>query len=52
MKRFHIHVSVTDIAQSIRFYSTVFGIQPAVVESDYAKWMLDETAPASGNCCA
>ncbi len=42
MKRFHIHVSVKDIAQSIRFYSTVFGAQPAVVEADYAKWMLED----------
>ena len=42
MKRFHIHVSVKDIAQSIRFYSTVFGAQPSVVEADYAKWMLED----------
>jgi catechol 2,3-dioxygenase-like lactoylglutathione lyase family enzyme len=42
MKRFHIHVSVKDIAQSIRFYSTVFGVQPSVAEADYAKWMLED----------
>ncbi|MGE0254256.1 MAG: ArsI/CadI family heavy metal resistance metalloenzyme [Alphaproteobacteria bacterium] len=44
MKRFHVHVSVTDLADSIRFYSTLFGTQPAVTEADYAKWMLDDPA--------
>jgi lactoylglutathione lyase len=42
MKRFHVHVSVEDLAASIRFYSTLFGTEPAVVKDDYAKWMLDD----------
>ena len=42
MKRFHIHVSVGDLAKSIGFYSTLFGVKPSKVEGDYAKWMLDE----------
>lgn len=42
MKRFHVHVSVDDLDQSIRFYSTLFGSEPAVTKSDYAKWMLDD----------
>lgn len=42
MKRFHVHVSVEDLNQSIRFYSTLFGTDPAVVKSDYAKWMLED----------
>ena len=42
MKRFHIHVSVSDLAQSIRFYSTLFGAEPSRVEADYAKWMLED----------
>lgn len=42
MKRFHVHVSVPDLAQSIRFYSTLFGTEPAVVKDDYAKWMLED----------
>lgn len=42
MKRFHVHVSVEDLSQSIRFYSTLFGTDPAVVKSDYAKWMLED----------
>ena len=42
MKRFHVHVAVPDLQQSIRFYSTMFGAQPSVVKPDYAKWMLDD----------
>ncbi len=42
MKRFHVHVSVPDLGASIRFYSTLFGTEPAVVKSDYAKWMLED----------
>jgi catechol 2,3-dioxygenase-like lactoylglutathione lyase family enzyme len=42
MKRFHVHVSVHDIQQSIRFYSTLFGADPVVHKDDYAKWMLDD----------
>jgi len=41
MKRFHVHVAVDDLAQSVRFYSTLFGAEPTVIESDYAKWMLE-----------
>jgi hypothetical protein len=42
MKRFHAHVSVDDLAQSIRFYSTLFAAEPTVVRDDYAKWMLED----------
>ena len=42
MKRFHVHVAVDDLAANIRFYSTVFGQAPSVVQGDYAKWMLDD----------
>lgn len=42
MKRFHVHVSVDDLDQSIRFYSTLFGTEPAVTKPDYAKWMLED----------
>ena len=42
MKRLHVHVSVDDLAQSIRFYSTLFAAEPTVVKDDYAKWMLDD----------
>jgi catechol 2,3-dioxygenase-like lactoylglutathione lyase family enzyme len=42
MKRVHVHVRVMDLDQSIGFYSTLFGVQPAVLKPDYAKWMLDD----------
>jgi catechol 2,3-dioxygenase-like lactoylglutathione lyase family enzyme len=42
MKRFHVHVAVPDLEAGIRFYSTMFGAQPAVVKPDYAKWMLED----------
>jgi catechol 2,3-dioxygenase-like lactoylglutathione lyase family enzyme len=42
MKRLHVHVGVDDLANSIGFYSTLFGSEPTVVKQDYAKWMLDD----------
>lgn len=42
MKRMHMHVAVDDIAQSIGFYTTLFGAGPSVRKDDYAKWMLDD----------
>lgn len=42
MKRFHIHLSVDDLAKNISFYSQLFHAEPSVVKDDYAKWMLDE----------
>ncbi|WP_269503277.1 ArsI/CadI family heavy metal resistance metalloenzyme [Burkholderia sp. IMCC1007] len=42
MKRLHIHLSVDDLAASIRFYSALFASQPTVEKTDYAKWMLDD----------
>ena len=42
MKRLHVHMSVEDLDQSIRFYSTLFAAAPTVVKPDYAKWMLDD----------
>ena len=42
MKRFHVHVSVQDLPESLRFYSDLFGTPPSVVKDDYAKWMLED----------
>ncbi|MGZ3158024.1 MAG: ArsI/CadI family heavy metal resistance metalloenzyme [Burkholderiaceae bacterium] len=42
MKRFHVHVAVDNLADSIRFYSAMFSTEPSVQKSDYAKWMLDD----------
>lgn len=41
MKRMHVHVSVQDIEESVRFYSTLFAAVPTVRKPDYAKWMLE-----------
>jgi catechol 2,3-dioxygenase-like lactoylglutathione lyase family enzyme len=42
MKRFHVHVGVTDLEKSIRFYSALFGTQPSVRKDDYAKWQIED----------
>jgi catechol 2,3-dioxygenase-like lactoylglutathione lyase family enzyme len=42
MKRLHIHASVEDLSQSIRFYSALFGREPTKQKSDYAQWKLDD----------
>ncbi|TXI50048.1 MAG: glyoxalase/bleomycin resistance/dioxygenase family protein [Lysobacter sp.] len=42
MKRFHVHVSVRDLDESVRFYSALFAERPTVHEAEYAKWMLDD----------
>ena len=42
MKRLHVHVAVSDLSQSLGFYSALFAAQPTVLKSDYAKWMLDD----------
>lgn len=42
MKRFHVHMNVTDLDKSIAFYSQLFAAEPVRVESDYAKWMLED----------
>ena len=42
MKRFHVHLHVADIAKSVAFYSKLFAAEPARIEADYAKWMLED----------
>ena len=42
MKRFHIHVGVENLDESIRFYSALFGAEPVKTKSDYAKWLLED----------
>ena len=44
MKRFHVHLHVEDLDKSIGFYSALFAAQPARIEADYAKWMLEDPA--------
>jgi len=42
MKRFHVHLAVSDLAESMNFYNQLFGKQPDVEHADYAKWLLDD----------
>lgn len=42
MKRFHVHVHVDDLAASVAFYTKLFAAEPAKLEADYAKWMLED----------
>jgi catechol 2,3-dioxygenase-like lactoylglutathione lyase family enzyme len=42
MKRLHVHVAVTDLEESMRFYRALFAAEPTVLKPDYAKWMLDD----------
>jgi catechol 2,3-dioxygenase-like lactoylglutathione lyase family enzyme len=44
MSRLHIHIAVAELAQNIRFYSTLFGEAPTVSKPDYAKWELSDPA--------
>jgi catechol 2,3-dioxygenase-like lactoylglutathione lyase family enzyme len=42
MKRLHVHISVDSLEASVRFYSQLFAAEPVVLESDYAKWLLED----------
>lgn len=42
MNRLHVHLHVRDLAESTKFYTTLFGTAPSRKEDDYAKWMLDD----------
>lgn len=42
MKRFHVHVKVKNLEESIAFYNALFGTTASVVKQDYAKWMLED----------
>ena len=42
MKRFHVHLNVSDLDSSVRFYSQLFAAAPSVLKADYAKWMLED----------
>jgi catechol 2,3-dioxygenase-like lactoylglutathione lyase family enzyme len=42
MKRLHVSLTVKDLDESVRFYSTLFAVGPTVLKPDYAKWMLED----------
>jgi catechol 2,3-dioxygenase-like lactoylglutathione lyase family enzyme len=43
MKRMHIHVGVTNLKESISFYSKMFATAPTIEKTDYAKWQLEDS---------
>lgn len=42
MNRLHVHLKVKDLDRSVAFYSALFGRNPDKLETDYAKWMLED----------
>ena len=42
MQRMHVGLKVSNIDEAVVFYSKLFGAEPDLVRSDYAKWMLDD----------
>lgn len=42
MKRLHVNLAVSNLNESLRFYTSLFDAQPTVIKQDYAKWMLDD----------
>jgi len=42
MKRMHVMLKVNDLNESIKFYSTLFGVAATKQKEEYAKWMLDD----------
>jgi hypothetical protein len=42
MKRFHVHISVDNLANSVKFYSGIFASEPTELKPDYAKWKLED----------
>lgn len=44
MKRLHVHIRTKKLENSIAFYTALFGKKPDRLETDYAKWLLDDPA--------
>jgi catechol 2,3-dioxygenase-like lactoylglutathione lyase family enzyme len=40
--RFHLSMNVTDLDKSVRFFRSLFGLEPAKVRPDYAKFEPDD----------
>jgi catechol 2,3-dioxygenase-like lactoylglutathione lyase family enzyme len=40
--KFHMSLSVTDLARAVAFYRVLFGVEPAKQFADYAKFELDD----------
>src|SRR5690242_1543913 len=40
--RFHLSLNVSDLGRSVAFYRTLFGVEPAKLRADYAKFEPDD----------
>jgi catechol 2,3-dioxygenase-like lactoylglutathione lyase family enzyme len=40
--RFHLSLNVSDLGRSVAFYRILFGLEPAKLRADYAKFELDD----------
>src|SRR5947209_797678 len=40
--RFHLSLNVSDLGRSVAFYRTLFGVEPAKLRPDYAKFEMDD----------
>ena len=42
MKRLHVSLAVSDLAQSRQFYAAMFGGEPTMEKEHYVQWVLDD----------
>ncbi len=42
MKRLHVNLTVKNVSDSVKFYSTLFDSEPTLQKNDYAQWLLDD----------
>ncbi len=41
-QRLHVHMTVTDLSESIAYYTAMFGTGPTREKPSYAQWRLDD----------
>jgi catechol 2,3-dioxygenase-like lactoylglutathione lyase family enzyme len=41
-RKLHIHISVDNIEESVKFYNTQFGAEATKVKDDYAQWLIED----------
>jgi len=41
-RKLHIHMSVDNIEESVKFYNTQFGAEATKVKEDYAQWIVED----------
>jgi len=41
-RKFHLHISVENIEESVKFYNSQFGAEATKIKEDYAQWLIDD----------